>query len=131
MDFIKMFISEYGTALLYLMVTGVFAYLGTQVKSLVDKYLDDKIKRNVAKTVVQAVEQVYKDLHGEEKLNEALKAASDMLAEKGITVTDLEMRMLIEAAVAEFNKAFENKTDVVVEENATTEDTEAINVETV
>ena len=30
-----------------------------------------------------------------------------MLAEKGITITDLEMRMLIEAALAEFNKAFE------------------------
>lgn len=131
MDFIKMFISEYGTALLYLIITGVFAYLGTQAKILCDKYLNDKTKRAVAKTVVQAVEQVYKDLHGEEKLNVALESASLMLAEKGITVTDLEMRMLIEAAVAEFNKAFENKTDVVVEENATTEDTEAINVETV
>ena len=29
-----------------------------------------------------------------------------MLNEKGITVTDLELRMLIEAAVAEFNEAF-------------------------
>lgn len=109
MEFFKMFISEYGTALLYLIITGVFAYLGTQVKAIADKYLDNKIKRDVAKTVVRAVEQVYKDLHGEEKLNEALKAASEMLMEKGITVTDLELRMLIEAAVSEFNKAFEKK----------------------
>ena len=29
-----------------------------------------------------------------------------MLAEKGIHVTDLELRMLIEAALAEFNDAF-------------------------
>ena len=29
-----------------------------------------------------------------------------MLNEKGITITDLELRMLIEAAVAEFNEAF-------------------------
>lgn len=109
MNFIQMFVSEYGTALLYLIITGVFAYLGTQVKAIADKYLDNKIKRDVAKTVVRAVEQVYKDLHGEEKLNEALKAASEMLVEKGITVTDLELRMLIEAAVSEFNKAFEKK----------------------
>lgn len=109
MNFIQMFLSEYGTALLYLIITGVFAYLGTQVKAIADKYLDNKIKRDVAKTVVRAVEQVYKDLHGEEKLNEALKAASEMLVEKGITVTDLELRMLIEAAVSEFNKAFEKK----------------------
>lgn len=104
-----MFISEYGTALLYLVVTGVFAYLGVKAKELADKYLNDKTKKDVAKTVVQAVEQVYKDLHGEEKLNKALESASEMLAEKGIMVTELEMRMLIEAAVSEFNKAFEKE----------------------
>ena len=32
-----------------------------------------------------------------------------MLAEKGIAITDLELRMLIEAAVAEFNEAFKKK----------------------
>ena len=106
MDFIKMFISDYGTTILYAILSGVFAYLGVKVKALADKYLNTKIKQDVARTVVQAVEQVYKDLHGEEKLNQALIAASEMLAEKGITVTDLEMRMLIEAAVAEFNKDY-------------------------
>lgn len=111
MDFIKMFISEYGTAILYTIITGVFAYLGVQAKLLVDKYLNDKTKRDVAKTVVQAVEQVYKDLHGEEKLNMALSSASEMLAEKGIMITELEMRMLIEAALSEFNKAFEKNSE--------------------
>lgn len=121
MDFLKMFISEYGTALLYLVVTGIFAYLGVQVKTLCDKYLNNKIKKDVAKTVVQAVEQVYKDMHGEEKLNKALESASEMLAEKGITITDLEMRMLIEAAVGEFNKAFEKKDNVPEELPESTE----------
>lgn len=107
MDFLKMFISEYGTTILYTILTGVFAYLGMQAKALFDKFFTDKTKRDVAKTVVQAVEQVYKDLHGEEKLGEALIAASEMLAEKGISVSDLELRMLIESALAEFNKAFE------------------------
>lgn len=107
MDFFKMFISEYGTTILYTIVCGVFAYLGVWVKSLVDKYLNDKTKREVAKTVVKAVEQVYKDLHGEEKLNKALESASEMLEDKGIKFSELEMRMLIEAAVSEFNKAFE------------------------
>lgn len=106
MDFIKLFISEYGTTILYVILTGIFAWLGVKAKALADKYINNKIKRDVARTVVQAVEQVYKDLHGEEKLNQALTAASDMLAEKGISITDLELRMLIEAAVAEFNEAF-------------------------
>lgn len=109
MEFMKMFISEYGTAIAYTVLTGVFAYLGIKVKELADKYLNDKTKKDVAKTVVRAVEQLYKDLHGEEKLMKALESAEEMLADKGITVTDLEMRMLIEAAVSEFNKAFEKK----------------------
>lgn len=112
MDFLKTFISEYGTAILYTILTGVFAYLGIRVRALADKYFTDKTKRDVAKTVVQAVEQTYKDLHGEEKLDRALVAASEMLAEKGIAVTGLELRMLIEAALAEFNKAF-NKKDAI------------------
>ena len=32
-----------------------------------------------------------------------------MRAEKGITISNIEMRMLIEAALAEFNKAFEKE----------------------
>ena len=103
------FINDYGTAILYTIVTAVFGYLGLVFKSLVAKYLDDKTKRDVAKTVVKAVEQVYKDLDGEEKLNQALSAASEMLASKGITVTDLELRMLVEAAVGEFNDVFHSQ----------------------
>lgn len=117
MEFINMFISEYGTAIVYMIITGVFAYLGIKAKELADKYLNDKTKKDVAKTVVQAVEQVYKELHGEEKLTKALESASEMLEEKGILVTELEMRMLIEAAVAEFNKAFEkgeNENEIVL-----------------
>lgn len=98
------FINEYGMELLYAIITALAGYIGIVVKNLVKKYLDDKTKLAVAKTVVKYVEQVCKDLHGEEKLNEALSAAFAMLAEKGIAVTELEMRVLIEAAVAEFNK---------------------------
>lgn len=100
------FINEYGLQLLYALVTAIAGYIGIVVKNLVKKYLDDKTKLSVAKIAVQYVEQVYKDLHGEEKLNEALDAAAEMLAEKSITVTSLELRVLIEAAVAEFNEAF-------------------------
>lgn len=111
MEFIKNFISEYGTTILYAILTAIGGYLGIWAKKLYTKYVNDKTKQAVAKTVVQAVEQLYKDLRGEEKLEKALEAASDMLAERGITVTDLELRILIEAAVGEFNKAFEKDPD--------------------
>ena len=137
MEFIKNFISEYGTTILYAILTAIGGYLGIWAKKLYTKYVNDKTKQAVAKTVVQAVEQLYKDLRGEEKLEKALEAAADMLAERGITVTDLELRILIEAAVGEFNKAFEkdpaaditSTEDVIGTEDATKEVCDACTID--
>ena len=96
----------YINQILLVLLLALAAFLGTQVKNLYARYVNTEVKQAVCRTAVRFVEQVYKDLHGEAKLNEALVAASGMLAEKGIKVSDLEMRVLIEAAVAEFNEAF-------------------------
>lgn len=104
------FVNQYGIQILYTIITAIAGYIGIVIKNLVTKYINDKTKAAVAKTAVQFVEQVYKDLHGEEKLNEALLSAAEMLNEKGITVSELELRVLVEAAVAEFNDAFNQKT---------------------
>lgn len=100
------FISEYGPTILYTLITALAGYLGIVFKNLYTKYINDKTKQTVVKTVVQGVEQMYKDLHGEDKLNAALESASEMLALKGIEVSEFELKLLIEAAVAEFNDAF-------------------------
>lgn len=100
------FINQYGMQILYAAITAIAGYIGIVAKNLVTKYINDKTKAAVAKTAVRFVEQVYKEMHGEQKFNEALTAATEMLAEKGITATELELRALIEAAVAEFNAAF-------------------------
>ena len=100
------FINEYGAMILYSIITAIAGYVGIAVKKLYQRYADDKTKKDVVKTVVQGIEQLYKDLHGEEKLNAALENASEMLSMKGITVTEFELRMLIEAAVGEFNDVF-------------------------
>jgi LL-H family phage holin len=110
------FINEYGMQLMYAIITAIAGYIGIVLKNLAKKYFNDKTKKEVAKNAVQFVEQVYHNLHGDEKLNEALKAASAMLAEKSITITDLELRVLVEAAVAEFNKAFEKTAEAPVKE---------------
>ena len=95
--------------ILYALITGIAGYIGIWIKSLYTKHINDKTKKDVVKTCVQAVEQLYKDLHGEEKYNEVVKSASEMLAVKGITITELEIKMLIEAAVGEFNDVFANE----------------------
>lgn len=100
------FIKQYSMEIMSAIITAIAGYIGVVAKNLCTNYINDKRKAAVAKTAVQFVEQVYKDLHGEDKLNAAMSAASEMLMEKGITVSDLELRVLIEAAVAEFNNAF-------------------------
>lgn len=103
------FISDYGATILYTLITAIAGFFATAVRSLYKKYVNNKTKQDVVKTVVKAVEQLYKDLHGEDKLNKALENASDMLAIEGITVSEFELRMLIEAAVGEFNEVFNKK----------------------
>jgi hypothetical protein len=107
------FLNEYG--LLSAILTGLASALGVLIKKLYDRTigarLKDKTKREVATQVVKFVEQVYKDLHGEEKLEKAIEAAAEMLNEKDITISELELRVLLESALAELNNAF-NKTEV-------------------
>lgn len=126
MDF-NQFLATYGMEILGAILTALAGYLGVVLKNLATKYLNDKTKRDVAKTCVQAVEQIFKDLHGEDKFNQALENASTILADKGIIVSATEMRMLIESAVAEFNEVF-SKTSVrtaVTEVDVVADETDA------
>lgn len=111
MNLITDFISAYGVEILMAVITFVATYLGAYLKKAIDKWLNNKTKRDIAKTCVKAVEQIYKDLHGDDKLNEALAAATEMLQAENIAVTDVELRLLIEEAVSEFNKALKNTED--------------------
>lgn len=113
--FFSEFVANYGMEILYTIITAIAGYIGFVVKNLYQKYVNDNTKKAVVKTCVQAVEQIYTDLHGEEKYNKVVESASEMLTEKGITITDIELKMLIEAAVGEFNKVFESKDEISAE----------------
>lgn len=88
------------------------AFVGAQIKRLYEKYVNDKTKQSVVRTCVKAVEQLYHDLGGPEKLEKAKASAVEMLNEKGIPITDLELSMLIESAVSEFNYGFSQTVEV-------------------
>lgn len=81
-------------------------YAGKYVKKMYDKYVDTETKKDVVNSTVQYVEQVYKDIHGQEKLDKALERASELLKEKGITVSNTELETLIESALCGFNDGF-------------------------
>lgn len=114
----EQFISEYGTTILYALLTTVAGIIGTWIGSIYKKYINDKTKEAVVRTVCKAVEQMYKDLHGEEKYNEAVKFIVEMLSLKGITITELEIKLLIEATCSEFVKSVQTEIENGVIEEA-------------
>ena len=98
------FITEYGTSIMYTVVTAVFGFIGIAIKNVYQKYVNDKTKEKIVMTVVKAVKQLYSEMSGEEKLDKAIENISIMLAEKGISATELEIRMMIESAVLEIKE---------------------------
>ena len=98
---------SYGGEIAVLAVTVVFGCLGWAAKKIYKNFVTDQQKEAIAKTAVRCVEQVWKTIHGPEKMEKALEYAETLLAKKGIKFDAEEMMILIEAAVAEFNKAFE------------------------
>lgn len=56
-------------------------------------------KQELACLAVKMAEQAFKDLHGEEKFNQAAKWLTERAVENGITITVDEIKGLIEAAV--------------------------------
>ena len=74
------------------------------------------MKHDVVRTCVKAAEQLYHDLGGPVKLEKAKEGVRQMLEEKGIPISELEMNLLIESVVSEFNYGFAKVSEVT--ENA-------------
>lgn len=102
----KDFIATFGMEILCTIVTSLVGYVAFAIKKLADKYINDTTKKAVARTVVQAVEQIYKDIDGEKKLECGITYMTELLNEKGIKASETEIRLLIEEAVGEFNEVF-------------------------
>ena len=102
--FLKDFFNQYGVVIAWTILTFFAGYIGLAFKRVYNKYIDTKTKKDIVRTCVRAVEQLYRDIHGEDKYNEAARAAAEWLNQKGIMFTDLELKMLIEAAVLEFKR---------------------------
>lgn len=98
--------STYVLPVIVAVLTALAGYLGTRLKTLYEKYVNDKTKEAVVRTCVKAAEQLYHDLSGAEKLAKAQEGVVEMLNEKGIPISELEMNLLIESVVSEFNYGF-------------------------
>ncbi len=92
--------------ILGVILIALFGFIGMQAKNLYKKYVNTEVKQAVCRTAVRFVEQVYKDIHGPEKLKAAMEKASELLAGYGIEISDAELIAMLEAAVNEFNQNF-------------------------
>ena len=105
--------SQAVTEIVKIALVAIVAWVANKIKT----YLNTKTKKDTAKTVVLAVEQIYQDLHGEEKLAKGLEMFAKMLTDKGIKATSSELECLLESAVGEFNNVFfKEKEEIEVEE---------------
>ena len=107
------YVYSYGMHIVGLLLVAVAGCIGLTFRNWLSKWvsaetdrLDAETKAKVARTVVAFVEQVWKDLHGKDKLLKALEKARELVGKKGIAFDADEMMVLIEAAVAEFNEVF-------------------------
>ena len=86
-----------------IILTACAARLGRTLKGWLKEKQKTEAAVNVINACVKAVEQMDHSLQGEEKRRKATAAIRSLLAEKGISLSDAELRILLEAAVAELN----------------------------
>lgn len=100
------FWKQVGQPLLLTALTALAGWLGMQLRALADRWVGERTKQSVIRTCVQAAEQLYHELDGAERLAKAGEAVRGMLAAKGLEISEQELRMGIEAVIAEMNYGF-------------------------
>lgn len=97
------FLREQGFSVLSALILAIATFIGSRLKAKYEAFMADKTKKEVVKNCVKAVEQLYNGLKGPEKFEKAKENIIFILNEKGINISELELTMLIESVVSEFN----------------------------
>ena len=100
-------------------LTGLFTQIGTRLKKVYEEKVNTETAKAVVEDAVRFVEQVYKDLHGKEKLEKATAQVEEVLQSKGITISEAEINMLIESAVYGLNEGWFNYADNTLDTDKT------------
>ena len=85
--------------LLLTIVAIIIGYIGNKIKKIYTEKSRNETVEKIITMVCTAIEQLYGDLSGSEKLEKAKEYIREMLASKKIEVNDLEMQILIESTV--------------------------------
>lgn len=118
MGFISDFISNYGSEILL----AILSFIGITFKTSYEKYVKEKTKKMVVEDSVRFVEQKFKNLSSKKKFEKAKEYSLELLTDKGITISDLEIEILIESVCNNLN----NKSSYSASEQTIDEDVKNI-----
>ncbi|WP_461199397.1 phage holin [Enterococcus sp. N249-2] len=94
---------------LVVILSGIVTYVSAVVGSYVNKknlLAQLQSKQKYAEIVVNAVQQVYQEANGDEKLKEVQANLTDIFNKNGIKFTETEMNLMIESAVKGMKEGF-------------------------
>jgi len=104
METIKEFVMAEAVEIIMVIIATILSLIAASVRKAINRICDTKTEKEIALTAVNAVEQIFTDLHGEEKLTAAVRYLQDTLLDKGVYVTNDRCKYLIESAVHEMNQ---------------------------
>lgn len=93
------FTKDYGLTIIHSIVMGVFSYIALDIKKVYKSHMQDKTKKEVVDKVCNYVNEIYPNSTGEDKLSIALTSTKEILKEKGITISDLELKVLLHNSI--------------------------------
>ena len=104
MKYLSEFMNQYGLTLIHAIVGLVISGISFEIKKIYEKYTVDRTKKEVIKMVCGAINHLYPNETDDNKLNLAVNNAKEILSEKGITISDLELKMYIEYTLHYFKE---------------------------
>lgn len=109
MDAIQIELFELAIVVITALVGWTTKHVVTYLKQ---KGIITKLENNKAlvKIAVEAVEQTYKTLHGNEKLDLAKIELAKLAKQKGVKISEKEIDLLLESAVKEMNDTIKQET---------------------
>ncbi len=103
MKYMLGFLSQYGISIIHSIAITVISYMTFTFKKLYQKYSDEKIKKEVVHMVYKAINEFYPKLSSQDKLNQIIVNSKQILKEKHIVISDLELRIYIASIMHDFH----------------------------
>ncbi len=96
MKYFMDFLNQYGASFIHSIAVLFLSFMSFEIKKIYKKYIYDKTKKDVVKMVCHMINRLYPNINEEDKLNKVISNSKQILSEKGIDISDLELRMYIE-----------------------------------